>query len=41
MCGRYVNISKVKTVEKRFSAIVERPELFMLNTNIGIEQKRL
>ena len=39
MCGRYVNISKVKAVEKRFSAIVERPELFMPNTNIGIGAK--
>ena len=41
MCGRYVNISKVKAVEKRFSAIVERPELFMPNTNIGIGAKAL
>ena len=34
MCGRYVAISKVKAVEKRFSALVERPELFTPNTNI-------
>ena len=37
MCGRYVNISKIKAVEKRFSAIVERPDLYAPNTNIGIE----
>ena len=36
MCGRYVNISKVKAVEKRFSALVERPELYVPNTNISI-----
>ena len=36
MCGRYVNISKIKAVEKRFSAIVERPDLYAPNTNIGI-----
>ena len=36
MCGRYVAISKVKAVDKRFSALVERPELFTPNTNICI-----
>jgi len=36
MCGRYVNISKIKAVEKRFSALVERPELYLPNTNIGV-----
>ncbi|NCF53259.1 MAG: SOS response-associated peptidase [Bacteroidetes bacterium] len=36
MCGRYVAISKVKAIEKRFSALIERPELFTPNTNIGI-----
>jgi putative SOS response-associated peptidase YedK len=36
MCGRYVNISKVKEVEKRFNAIVERPDIHLPNTNISI-----
>ena len=36
MCGRYVNISKIKAVEKRFSALVERPDLYVPNTNTSI-----
>lgn len=36
MCGRYVNISKIKAVEKRFSALVERPDLYAPNTNTSI-----
>lgn len=36
MCGRYVTVSKIKAVEKRFSALVERPELMKPNTNVGI-----
>lgn len=39
MCGRYVNISKVKAVEKRFNAVMERAELYAPNTNISIGNK--
>ena len=41
MCGRYVNISNVMALEKRFNAIVERPELFKPTTNIGVGAKAL
>ena len=36
MCGRYVTISKIKAVEKRFNALVERPELYVSNTNVSV-----
>lgn len=35
MCGRYVTVSKVKAVEKRFNAEVLHPEKWVLNTNVG------
>ncbi|NVK03272.1 MAG: SOS response-associated peptidase [Flavobacteriia bacterium] len=35
MCGRYVTVSKVKAVEKRFNAEVSQPELWRVNTNVG------
>lgn len=35
MCGRYVTVSKVKAVEKRFNAEVATPELWQVNTNVG------
>lgn len=35
MCGRYVQVSKLEVVEKRFNVIAETPELFTPNFNIG------
>ncbi|NVK28742.1 MAG: SOS response-associated peptidase [Flavobacteriia bacterium] len=35
MCGRYVTVSKVKAVEKRFNAEVATPDLWHINTNVG------
>ncbi|GGH73900.1 SOS response-associated peptidase [Phaeocystidibacter marisrubri] len=35
MCGRYVTVSKVKAVEKRFNAEVLAPEKWTFNTNVG------
>lgn len=35
MCGRYVTVSKVKAVEKRFNAEVSQPELWKASTNVG------
>lgn len=38
MCGRYVTVSKVVKVEKRFNAVVKEPDLFTPNTNVSIGQ---
>lgn len=35
MCGRYVSITKVKTLEKRFNVQAPTPELFTPNTNVS------
>ncbi|MBK7762347.1 MAG: SOS response-associated peptidase [Bacteroidetes bacterium] len=35
MCGRYVQVSKLEIVEKRFNVTAETPELFTPNFNIG------
>jgi putative SOS response-associated peptidase YedK len=35
MCGRYVTVSAIKTVEKRFDAVAVNPEHFTPNTNVG------
>jgi len=35
MCGRYVTVTKIKSIEKRFNARAENPELFEPNTNIS------
>lgn len=35
MCGRYVAVSKVKAVEKRFNAEVMDPDKWFPNTNVG------
>ena len=35
MCGRYVTVSKIKTIEKRFNVKVSQPELYIPNTNIS------
>jgi len=39
MCGRYVNVSKVKAIEKRFNAKMKQPELYRVNTNISVGEK--
>mgnify|MGYP000936359571 FL=1 len=36
MCGRYVTISKLKAVEKRFNVTTPTPDLFAPNTNVSI-----
>lgn len=35
MCGRYVSVSKVLAIEKRFQVKAEHPELYIPNVNIG------
>lgn len=35
MCGRYVSVTKVKAIEKRFNVKAEQPELFTPNTNVS------
>lgn len=39
MCGRYVNITKLQAIEKRFNATAKQPELYQPNANIGPGQK--
>ena len=38
MCGRYVTISKLKAVEKRFNVTTPQPDLYTPNTNVSIGQ---
>jgi len=38
MCGRYVNITKVKAIEKRFNVKAEKPEDYQQNTNVSTGQ---
>lgn len=35
MCGRYVSVTKVKTLEKRFNVKAPEPHLFTPNTNVS------
>ena len=35
MCGRYVTVSKLKAIEKRFNARAQQPGLYQPNTNIS------
>ena len=35
MCGRYVTVTKLKAIEKRFNARAKQPELYQPNTNIS------
>jgi putative SOS response-associated peptidase YedK len=35
MCGRYVTVTKIKAIEKRFNAQAAQPELYEPNTNIS------
>jgi len=36
MCGRYVNVSKIKAIEKRFNAQMKQPELYRVNPNVSV-----
>ena len=36
MCGRYVTISKLKAVEKRFNVTTPQPDLYTPNTNVSV-----
>jgi putative SOS response-associated peptidase YedK len=35
MCGRYVTVTKIKAIEKRFNAQASQPQLYEPNTNIS------
>lgn len=35
MCGRYVTVTKIKAIEKRFNVTAPNPEDYRLNTNIS------
>ena len=35
MCGRYVTVSKVKTIEKRFNVVAPEPTKYIPNTNVS------
>jgi putative SOS response-associated peptidase YedK len=35
MCGRYVTVTKIKAIEKRFNARAKQPDLYTPNTNIS------
>lgn len=35
MCGRYVSVTKIKEIEKRFGVIAPEPDLFTPNTNVS------
>ncbi|MFM1933054.1 MAG: hypothetical protein RL226_2357 [Bacteroidota bacterium] len=35
MCGRYVTVSTLKTIEKRFNVKTARPDQYVVNTNIS------
>lgn len=35
MCGRYVTVSKIKAVEKRFNIEIQSPEKWQFNVNVG------
>ena len=39
MCGRYVTISSVKAIEKRFNVKIENPEKYLPNTNVSLGQQ--
>jgi len=41
MCGRYVAVTKIKEVEKRFQAVANQPELYSPNTNVSTGQKSI
>lgn len=35
MCGRYVSVTKIKKIEKRFNVVASQPELYKPSTNIS------
>ena len=35
MCGRYITVTKIKEIEKRFNVKVPQPELFQPNVNVS------
>jgi len=35
MCGRYVQVSKLEVLEKRFEAVADQPELWRPNANVA------
>lgn len=35
MCGRYVNVSKIEAVERRFQVRSDHPEMYRIHVNIG------
>lgn len=35
MCGRYVNVSKIEAVEKRFQVRADNPEMYRIHVNVG------
>ena len=35
MCGRYVNVSKLQAVEKRFQVQASNPDLYRIHVNVG------
>ncbi len=39
MCGRYVNVTKLQAVEKRFNVKAENPEDYQINANVTVGQK--
>ncbi len=39
MCGRYVTVTKIKEIEKRFQVVAQQPELYLPNTNVSAGQK--
>jgi putative SOS response-associated peptidase YedK len=39
MCGRYVIITKIKEIEKRFGVVTNHPELFQPSANLSLGQR--
>lgn len=39
MCGRYVVVTKIKEIEKRFGVVTSHPELFVPNANVALGQR--
>lgn len=39
MCGRYITVSSIKAIEKRFNVTTPQPELYVPNTNISHGEK--
>lgn len=35
MCGRYITVSSIKTIEKRFNVTTPQPALYLPNTNVS------